>query len=152
MFRWALTAGAAFGSQSKNTALNHEQIKALAHAGTALGMAFQLVDDVLDLEGEPDALGKDLLADLRQGKLTWPLILACEQDPTTLSLLQGLQENPALGPDLVRRVQGLGTVAETRAFAAQQASNAQRFLAALPASEAQSALNLVVQAAVERCW
>ncbi len=47
-----------------------------AQYGQALGTAFQVVDDVLDYEGSPDELGKNLGDDLREGKVTLPIICA----------------------------------------------------------------------------
>ena len=73
LFRFALAAGATLGG------LPPEQVAALGQVGNALGLAFQLMDDVLDVEGSHDELGKDLLVDLREGKLTWPFILAAER-------------------------------------------------------------------------
>jgi octaprenyl-diphosphate synthase len=52
--------------------------EALRAYGEELGLAFQLVDDVLDYRGESDTLGKNTGDDLREGKMTLPLILALE--------------------------------------------------------------------------
>jgi octaprenyl-diphosphate synthase len=51
-----------------------EQEQALREYGFNLGMAFQLVDDLLDFTGDAAAVGKPLAADLREGKVTLPLI------------------------------------------------------------------------------
>jgi octaprenyl-diphosphate synthase len=69
----------------------NDQAEALGAYGFNLGVAFQLVDDVLDLTGKAESLGKPVGSDLREGKITLPVI----------HLL------PKLGPDeqeLVRRV------------------------------------------------
>jgi octaprenyl-diphosphate synthase len=50
----------------------HEQ--ALQEYGFNLGMAFQLVDDLLDFTGDAEAVGKPIASDLREGKVTLPLI------------------------------------------------------------------------------
>lgn len=55
---------------------------ALAHYGRSLGMAFQIADDVLDLQGDASTVGKTLGTDLAQQKLTLPLIRLLEQLPT----------------------------------------------------------------------
>ncbi len=52
--------------------------QALKSFGTELGFAFQLVDDVLDYRGEAGRLGKNVGDDLREGKMTLPVILALE--------------------------------------------------------------------------
>ena len=50
--------------------------KICATYGQALGTAFQIIDDVLDYEGSADLLGKNLGDDLREGKVTLPIICA----------------------------------------------------------------------------
>jgi octaprenyl-diphosphate synthase len=52
---------------------------ACAQYGQALGTAFQVVDDVLDYEGDPIVMGKNLGDDLREGKATLPLIIAMQR-------------------------------------------------------------------------
>jgi octaprenyl-diphosphate synthase len=54
--------------------LSVEQGEALQEYGVNLGIAFQLVDDLLDFEGKRDALGKPVASDLREGKITLPII------------------------------------------------------------------------------
>jgi len=57
-----------------------EQREALREYGFNLGVAFQLVDDLLDFTGDAAALGKPIGADLREGKMTLPLIHLLQQD------------------------------------------------------------------------
>ncbi len=57
---------------------DHDGRQALRDYGLELGLAFQLVDDVLDYRGEPGTLGKNTGDDLREGKMTLPVILALE--------------------------------------------------------------------------
>ncbi|MEM6978711.1 MAG: polyprenyl synthetase family protein [Planctomycetota bacterium] len=65
---------------------NEDQIAALGTFGNDLGIAFQIVDDVLDLWGDDDHVGKTLGSDLMQGKLTLPLIhLLRSQDSSIAS-------------------------------------------------------------------
>ena len=53
--------------------------EACADYGRSLGTAFQLVDDLLDYEGDPTQLGKNVGDDLREGKPTLPLLMAMER-------------------------------------------------------------------------
>lgn len=149
LFRWALEAGALLGGASRMEAA------ALGRAGTALGIAFQLVDDALDLEGDSDITGKSALADLREGKLTWPLIVAVEREPALLNDLRRL----AVADDeasaqaicgVVERARRLGALDATRDFALEQAEAARRELEAVRPSPARRAIELVIDGAVHR--
>jgi len=61
---------------------NKETVKALFDYGDALGIAFQIVDDLLDYRGEPNATGKNIGDDFRERKLTLPVIKAvAKADP-----------------------------------------------------------------------
>src|SRR5580692_6719366 len=60
--------------------ISKEQEAALQEYGFNLGIAFQLVDDLLDFTGDAAALGKPIGADLREGKMTLPLIHLLQQD------------------------------------------------------------------------
>ena len=60
-----------------------QQIEALTTYGQQIGTAFQIVDDLLDFTEDSDTLGKDAFGDLREGKLTFPIIYArsvCNDD------------------------------------------------------------------------
>jgi len=59
--------------------VSEEQAQALREYGFNLGIAFQLVDDLLDFTGDAGALGKPIGADLREGKMTLPLIHLLQQ-------------------------------------------------------------------------
>src|SRR5215471_2364643 len=56
--------------------MNHGSAERLADVGKSLGMAFQLVDDLLDLTSTQDVLGKPVASDLKEGKLTLPVFFA----------------------------------------------------------------------------
>lgn len=55
-----------------------EQLSALREYGDALGLAFQIVDDLLDIEESSATLGKTAGKDVAQGKLTWPALLGAD--------------------------------------------------------------------------
>ena len=52
--------------------------ESMAEYGRSAGLAFQLVDDLLDFTASPEQLGKPVLSDLKEGKVTLPLIFALE--------------------------------------------------------------------------
>jgi len=74
LFRAALYAGARAGD------LEGPPARALEAYGADLGLAFQIIDDVLDLAGDPVQTGKVLFTDLREGKMTYPLLLAVQRE------------------------------------------------------------------------
>jgi len=76
LFGWAARAGATVAGAEP------AQIAALGEFGERLGTAFQLVDDLLDYEGDPRVTGKALHADLGEGKVTLPLLRAVGNDPS----------------------------------------------------------------------
>lgn len=73
-----LRASCRIGAQAAE--LGTEALTALSTFGTAFGMAFQIIDDVLDLASTPEALGKPVGNDIREGVYTLPLLLLLERD------------------------------------------------------------------------
>ncbi len=86
LFRWAMRAGARAGNCSSEM-----QAALLAYA-TELGLAFQLSDDLLDVEGDADRTGKLPFADLAEGRITLPLALLLERRPDLRPLVVELRE------------------------------------------------------------
>ena len=72
LFSGCARLGAVLGNQPKHVS------EALAEYGRNAGLAFQLVDDLLDFTASPEQLGKPVLSDLKEGKVTLPLIFALE--------------------------------------------------------------------------
>ncbi|MBI5185342.1 MAG: polyprenyl synthetase family protein [Nitrospinae bacterium] len=56
-----------------------EELEAMAAFGEGIGLAFQIIDDILDIEGTDEALGKDAGSDLEKGKATYPSIFGIEK-------------------------------------------------------------------------
>src|SRR3954470_6989242 len=114
---------------------------ACANFGRSLGTAFQLVDDLLDYEGDPAALGKNVGDDLREGKPTLPLLFAMAHGTPDESALirqaieQGEVERLAEIVQIVRRT---GAIDATRSAARREADHACECLRLLPESEAKS--------------
>ena len=118
---------------------------ALARYGRELGMCFQLVDDLLDFTGDPRVLGKPVLSDLREGRITLPVIRALAQDGRELRpRLQGLVRRRVISARESRAVVELlrarGTLEETFATARGHGEQAKSNLAVFPDTEFRRAL------------
>ena len=138
LFRWSARAG---GHASGAPA---DVVDALGDFGEALGMAFQVVDDVLDFDGDPRALGKAVLADLAEGKATLPLLEAARLDPGIADAIRG---DPGV---LVDRVRAAGGVEAARAFASAEAARATEALARVPAGPVAALLGSLADTVVSR--
>lgn len=96
---------------------------ALACFGMELGVAFQIVDDVLDLYGHALQIGKPAGSDLREGVFTLPVLLALQRDPTLVELLvEGIDD--AGIAEVGRRVRAVGADRHAIAFALDRLQNA----------------------------
>jgi geranylgeranyl pyrophosphate synthase len=123
---------------------------ALQVFGREIGLAFQLLDDVLDVTGPPERTGKARGTDLLDGTVTLPLILARERDSSLAELrLQGLDAEGAAS--ICDRVAATGVLDEVRAGARRRVELAKR---ALERSDLEShqrqLLELVADGVVER--
>jgi geranylgeranyl diphosphate synthase type II len=83
-----LTASVVLGGLLANAP--DEQIDALRQYGNAIGLAFQIVDDLLDLEETAETLGKTAGKDLVQGKLTWPALMGTDAARAKVDELLGV--------------------------------------------------------------
>ena len=114
-----------------------------ADFGRSLGTAFQLVDDLLDYEGNSDELGKNVGDDLREGKPTLPLLVAMERaSEAERALIRHAIEHGELQklPEILSIVRRTGALDATRAAAQSEADKARAVLQALPPSAARTAL------------
>ncbi len=117
--------------------------EACASYGRSLGTAFQLVDDLLDYEGNSDELGKNVGDDLREGKPTLPLLVAMERATAAeRALMRHAIEHGELEklPEILAIVRRTGALDATRDSARAEAEQASAALSALPASSAREAL------------
>lgn len=116
--------------------------------GRDTGLAFQLLDDVLDVSGPPEVTGKPRGADLLDGTVTLPLILAVREDPSLGDVdLRGLDEAGAA--DVCDRIEQTGALEAVRARAEEMVQSA---LATTERMDgwAQEAFRLVALAVVDR--
>ena len=131
--------------------------QALATYGLELGNAFQLVDDALDYGGQAGTLGKNTGDDLREGKMTLPIILALaegtEAERSTIATALGNPEASAEQVDAVVAILNrIEALPRTLDQAHRHARAAQGALEALPASELRTLLNDVVEFSVMRAF
>lgn len=117
--------------------------RACADYGQALGTAFQVIDDVLDYDGDADEMGKNLGDDLREGKATLPLIIAMQRGTSEeQTTIRRAIETGGTGQlaEIVVIVRKTGALQATRDAAAAEAQRAIRALAALGANPYSEAL------------
>ena len=127
---------------------------ACAQYGQALGTAFQVIDDVLDYDGDAQELGKNLGDDLREGKNTLPLIVAMQRAaPQERDLIRhAIEQGETEGlPRILNIVRQTGALEATRDAAHAEAQRAIAALEVLPASPYKQALHdLAAQLLVRR--
>jgi octaprenyl-diphosphate synthase len=151
LFAWCGRAGAHLAGAGEAAA------QALGDYGLHLGRAFQIVDDVLDLEADPAALGKDVLGDLREGKLTLPVLLALEAEPRLRLLLHECAQADdaaratAIAADLAEVAQRSGAVTRARAEAANETNRALAALGALDVPSGETHREALAAIACELC-
>jgi len=127
--------------------------EACAAYGRSLGTAFQLVDDLLDYEGNTAELGKNVGDDLREGKPTLPLLIAMERGTATeRELIRHAIEHGEVArlAEIVEIVRHTGAIAATREAARREADQAATQLEHLPESEYREALLEFCARSVER--
>jgi len=123
---------------------------ALREFGGEVGLAFQLLDDVLDVSGPPERTGKARGTDLLDGTVTLPLILARGRDPS-LAHLSLADLDAASAEEVCHLIVATGVLDEVRAEARQRVAAAKRSLDAAPVEESQrELLRLVADGVVER--
>jgi octaprenyl-diphosphate synthase len=125
--------------------VGEERERALTSYGENLGLCFQMVDDLLDFTAEEETLGKPVANDLREGKLTLPMIFLLRRAgkavaPQVQAVLQdrGFERVPR--EEIVRLVREHGALEEAREMAFVYAEKARRDLQAFDRSPYREAL------------
>jgi geranylgeranyl pyrophosphate synthase len=124
----------------------------LARFGARIGLAFQILDDVLDVSGPASRTGKHRGTDLLDGTVTLPLILARQRDPELGAMdLRQLVSEPAQAEAVCDRIAVTGALGEARNQALHHVFEAKAALNDLGLdAERRRALELVADAVVER--
>jgi octaprenyl-diphosphate synthase len=147
LFSWCCRAGASLNAK------NGRLVESAADYGKTFGMAFQVTDDILDYTAPLEESGKDLANDLRQGKTTLPLLLACEQDRDLLNAVAVLSKQ---GPteekcqEIVRRVLETSAIERARDMAGELVGRAKESLAEFPDGPAVKSLRELTSYIVDR--
>ncbi|EPB99987.1 octaprenyl diphosphate synthase [Litchfieldella anticariensis FP35 = DSM 16096] len=147
LFEAASHSGAILASASP------EQESALQYYGRYLGLAFQLIDDLLDYQGDAQAMGKNVGDDLAEGKPTLPLIQAMVAgSPDQTKLIRQAIRQGGLDhlDDVLAIVRDTGALEYTRARAEEMAAKALAQLDALPPSRYRDSMAELARLAVER--
>lgn len=131
-----------------------EERHALARYGLNLGIAFQLVDDLLDFTSDMKKLGKPVLSDLREGKVTLPLIRLLRNRPESLPAIREAMKEPAGQTDRAKAVLAMlaefGELERAREEAYAYAERAQDALRIFPDNQYRRALMDIAEFIVER--
>lgn len=134
-------------------ALPENQVQALYDYGYHLGMAFQIVDDILDFEADADTLGKPVAHDLRQGIATLPVLYFLENTPRHPTILKAVAKKHPSDAEIeqvVSEIRASGSIQKAAQTAREYISQAQADLLSLPKNEYRHALHEVANYAVAR--
>src|SRR5215831_4107495 len=139
LFSVCMRLGAILGGASD------EQEQRLGRYGRSLGMAFQIVDDVLDLTASEDVLGKPVFSDLREGKMTMAVIHALDRcDTTEAEMIDRVLRERAFNGITHQHIAGIleryGSIEAAHAAAQQYAADAREAICSFPDSEIKRAL------------
>ncbi len=127
-----------------------ERAAALAGFGRRIGVAFQLLDDVLDVSGPVETTGKHRGTDLLDGTVTLPFILARARDPELARLDLRAVATPEQAEALCDRIVATGALEQARGEALAMVAEAKDQLPAACAPQQRLALELIADSVVAR--
>ena len=128
-------------------------LKTMHDIGLNLGIAFQLIDDVLDYEGDPETTGKNVGDDLNEGKPTLPLIHAMQHaSPDDAALIADALRTKSADHlnEIIALAANSGGIAETRAAAEAHCDLVNDALATLAPSVAKTSLEILATFSLSR--
>lgn len=130
-------------------------LEAVKKFGYEIGMAFQIVDDILDFTGEQETVGKPVASDLRQGLVTLPTIYYMEANPTDLdleTLLSNSKANEKNIKRLVKSIRNSNAIEDTMCEARQFVGRGIDFLSILPPTTERHSLERLAHYIVQRSF
>ncbi len=128
-------------------------LDAMRRFGYGIGMAFQIVDDILDFTSDQAKIGKPVASDLRQGLITLPALYYLENNPAdldALALSNGQYRDDGVYSRLVKAIRGSGAVERAIAEADRFVTQAKESLASLPVGIEREALVELADYVVDR--
>jgi geranylgeranyl pyrophosphate synthase len=126
------------------------RVRLLGEFGERIGLAFQLLDDVLDVSGPAERTGKHRGTDLLDGTVTLPLILARERDPELAGLDLRAVRTPEQAEGVCDAIAATGALEAAREVALAMVAEAKADLPSLPEPSQQAAMELVADGVVDR--
>ncbi|WP_404784590.1 solanesyl diphosphate synthase [Altericista sp. CCNU0014] len=120
--------------------------------GRGVGLAFQVVDDILDFTGTTDALGKPAGSDLKSGNLTAPVLFAMEEKPYLQVLIERELTEPGDLEEAIALIHNSQGIARSRALAESFSAQALQHLEKLPASPSKHALEELTDYIIKRMY
>ncbi|NUM70569.1 MAG: polyprenyl synthetase family protein [Ignavibacteriaceae bacterium] len=130
---------------------NEEHARMLADYGNALGLAFQIQDDILDYEGVFKLFGKPIGGDIKEKKITLPLIYALNAvDDKEKKRIKALIKKGSHVKEVIEFTEANGGIARAHQTALQFAEKASGILSNFPDSESKTALEALIRFVVER--
>ena len=129
---------------------SEDVIEAMASCGFSVGMTFQIVDDLLDVEGTEAQVGKPVGLDLRDGNPSLPIVLAIGRDPEVARIFRKPEPTSADIETALVRIRHSGVLSEVRALAAEYGTRARQSLDLLAPSSDKDHLHMLVDQLLER--
>lgn len=132
---------------------SEQEIEALRDYGYHLGMAFQIVDDILDFRGDEDRIGKPVANDLRQGIATLPVMLFAEKSPDHPTIMKAVRRERVTDDEMlavVEQIRASGSVEGAMESARQFVRQAQVSLETLPDNPYRQAMHGLADYTVAR--
>lgn len=146
LFKAACVAGGTLGG------LSIKQVDALATYGQALGLAFQMSDDVMDLVGKPGLMGKGVGADLAEGTVTLPVIFALKEG--NAAVIRRVLQTPSPPPEIleagIEAVLATDAIRKTETWALGEIKAALEGLSLLPDRPERAILEAIASEVVGR--
>ena len=146
LFKAACVAGGTLGG------LSIKQVDALATYGQALGLAFQMSDDVMDLVGKPGLMGKGVGGDLAEGTVTLPVIFALKEGDA--AVIRRVLQTPSPSPEIleagIEAVLATDAIRKTETWALGEVEAAIEGLELLPDGAERAILEAIASEVVGR--